>query len=435
MGLWDRLFGRKAPAVEPPVPAPPAAAVNEVRTVDPREYLLKQVEALLREDPKVEQVERQPDSYGLRITRSGRQGSVFLDNLFADTREMPPEARTQVIQRFLRSLWMDGAEPLTWEEARHRLLPVLRASTFGMAQLSRLEPDRELVGRRTLPFLLELLVVDLPESAMYVQRRHLQEWNVGEEEAFSAAHANLGRLGDDAELYDREPGPIWSVDSGDTYETSRLLQPGFLASFASRVEGRPIAILPERSTLLISGDANPATVARLCESGEREYEAASRRLTPALYSVDDAGRVVPYQRPGNDALAQRVRLAHARLAMSEYAAQKEALDKVHQAREVDVYVANLGAVARKKDERPITWCVWSRDVKALLPRADVVVMNLGDKDIFMVPWADVERLVPESLTPVPELWPPRHRTGEWPTPEALETLRAASVDLEQHDAP
>ncbi|WP_163991696.1 DUF1444 domain-containing protein [Pyxidicoccus caerfyrddinensis] len=433
MGFWDRLFGRKAPA---PQPAVSARVENPVRTVDPREYLLKQVENLLRAEPKVEKVERHPDSYGLQFTRDGRQGSVFLDNLFADTRDVPPEARTQLIQRFLRSLWQDGPDSLPWEEVRRRLLPVLRSSTFGMSQLAQLESDRELVGRRTLPFLRELVVVDLPESAMFVQRRHLREWGADEEAAFAAAHDNLAGLPlDGVELYDRAPSPIWSVDSGDTYETSRLLHPGFLASFAGRVEGRPIAILPERSTVFIAGDANPATVARLCESGEREYEAASRRLTPALYTVDDAGRVVPYVRPGNDALAQRVRLAHVRLALSEYAAQKESLDKLHEATHVDVFVANLSAVARKKDERPVTWCIWSRDVDTLLPRSDVVAMNPGNQDVFMVPWEDVERLAPGCITPVPESWPPRHRTHSWPAPDVLARLSAARVELEDYVGP
>ncbi|MCY1018868.1 DUF1444 family protein [Pyxidicoccus sp. MSG2] len=433
MGFWDRLFGRKAPEPQPAVPAP---AANAVQTVNPREYLLKQVEALLRAEPKVEKVERHPDSYGLQFTRDGRQGSVFLDNLFADTREVPPEARSQLIQRFLRSLWQDGPDSLPWEEVRQRLLPVLRSATFGMSQLAQLESDRELVGRRTLPFLRELLVVDMPESAMFVQRRHLQEWGADAEAAFAAAHENLAGLPlDGVELYDREPSPIWSVDSGDTYETSRLLHPGFLASFTGRVEGRPIAILPERSTVLIAGDANPATVARLCESGEREYEAASRRLTPALYTVDEAGRVVPYLRPGNDALAQRVRLAHVRLALSEYAAQKESLDKLHEANSVDVFVASLSAVARKKDERPVTWCVWSRDVDTLLPRSDVVAMNPGNQDVFMVPWEDLERLMPGCLTPVPEAWPPRHRTTAWPAPDVLERLSTARVELEDYVGP
>lgn len=431
MGFWDWLFGRKAKTATPSVPAASAAPA-----VDPREYLLKQVEAVLRAEPRVEKVERHPELYGLVFTRDGRQGTVFLDNLYADTREVPPEARPHIIQRFLASLRHEGPDSHPWEDARQRLLPVLRAATFGLSQLAQLEEDRELVGRHTLPFLRELLVVDLPESAMFVQRRHLQEWGVDEAEAFAAAHENLAGLSlDGVELYDREPSPIWSIDSGDTYETSRVLRPGFLASFAGRVEGRPIAILPERSSVLIAGDANPATVARLCESGEREYEAATRRLTPALYTVDDAGRVVPYLRPGDDALAQRVRLSHVRLALSEYASQKEALDKLHEDKGLDIFVATLSAVARKKDGRPITWCVWSQDVDALLPRSDVVAVHTGSEDVFMVPWEDVQRLAPGCLTPVPDAWPPRHRTTASATPEVLERLRAARVDLEDYVGP
>jgi hypothetical protein len=436
MGFWDRLFGRKTPADAPgPAAAPPGAA-NEVPRVDPREHFLHQAETLLREDPAVEKVERHPEAYGLNVTRAGQHGSVFLENLFSETRELPPAERAHVLKRFLAQLWQEGPDQYTWEEARERLLPVLRTATFGMPQGNPSEPDPELVGRHSLPFCLELLVLDLPESTMFVQRRHLAEWGTDEDAAFAAAHANLAALGDaGVELYDTTPGPIWTVDTGDTYETSRLLRPGFLASFAGKVEGRPIAILPERSTLLIAGDAHPATVARLCESAEREYEAATRRLSPALYTVDDAGRVVPYLRPGNDALASRVRLAHVRFALGEYTAQKEALDRAHAARGEDIFVASLSALARNKDERPMTWCVWAHDVHALLPRSDVVAVSTGPKAFFMVTWAQVERLAPGCLVPEPGLWPPRFRTTTWPAPEALERLRAAAIDFENYDEP
>ncbi len=432
MGFWDRLFGRKAPAVAPALPAPPG---NTARSVDPREAFFQQVEAVLRADPKVEQVQRLPGSDTLGVTRAGRGVRVFLENVFADTRELPPEARVQVIQRFLGSLWQEGQVLPSWEEVRRYLRPVLRASTYGLEQLAA---NPGLLGRRTLPFLLELVVVDLPESPTFyfAERRHLQEWGVDEDTVFSEARANLaGLVQTGVGLYDREPSPIWSVDTGDAYEPSRLLHPGFLASFAGRVDGRPIAIIPERSTLLIAGDANPATVARLCESGEREYVASARRLSPALYTVDDAGHVVPYRRPGGDALAQRVRRGHVALAMAEYAAQKVALDKLHEANGVGLYVTNLGGIDREKDARPITWSVWAQGVSALLPRADLVALNPGPDDFFLVPWADVERLAPGGLTPVPDLWPPRHRTTAWPSPDVLEQLRAAQVDLEEYDSP
>ena len=184
------------------------------------------------------------------------------------------------------------------------------------------------------------------------------------------------------ELYDEEHGPLWTVETRDTYETSRLLRPGFLASFAGRVEGRPIAILPERSTLLIGGDARPEMVERLSESAERGVRGCVPRcLTPALYTVDDAGRVVPYVHPGQDVLANRVRLAHVRLALAEYSAQKEELDALHEAQEVDLFVASYSATARKRDESPFpgvsgrtTWtpCCRRRTWSPCVPRRKVM---------------------------------------------------------------
>ncbi|WP_426755660.1 DUF1444 family protein [Myxococcus sp. Y35] len=399
---------------------------------------MRQVEALLRADPTVEKVVRRTGDYGLDISRAGSNCTLYLDNLFADTRELPPEQRVQLIQRYLRALWQEPPDSLPWEQARELLLPVLRASTFSMSLHPQPEPDRELVGRRTLPFLRELLVMDLTESAMFVQRRHLEKWGVTEDEAFDAAHANLARLPDEGvELYDEEHGPLWSVETRDTYETSRLLRPGFLASFAGRVEGRPIAILPERSMLLIGGDARPEMVARLTESAEREYAAASRCLTPAMYTVDDAGRVVPYRHPGQDALANRVRLAHVRLALEEYSAQKESLDARHQAQDVDIFVASYSATARKRDELPISWCVWPPDTDALLPETDLVAVHPSkdSEEFFMVPWAEVQRIAGGCFTPVPELWPPRHRTTGQPSPEMLAQLRAAKVSFEDVTLP
>ncbi len=433
MGFWGRLFGRKSSTAAAVPPGPSTAW-----TVEPREALMRQVEALLRADPTVEKVVRRTEDYGLDITRAGSSCTFFLDNLFADTRELPPEQRVQLIQRYLRALWQESPDSLPWEQARELLLPVLRASTFGMSLQPQPAPERELVGRRTLPFLRELLVMDLSESAMFVQRRHLEKWGVDEAEAFAAAHANLSRLPDDGvELYDQEHGPLWTVETRDTYETSRLLRPGFLASFAGRVEGRPIAILPERSTLLIGGDARPELVARLAESAEREYAAASRCLTPAMYTVDDAGQVVPYRHPGHDALAHRVRLAHVRLALAEYHAQKEALDALHKEQDVDVFVASYSATARKRDELPISWCVWARDVDALLPETDMVAVShaANADDFFTVPWTEVLRIAGGCLTPVPELWPPRHRTTGKPSPEVLAQLRAAQVTFEDVSLP
>lgn len=423
MGFLKKLFGLEKS--------------DEQESVSPREYLLREVESALGADSTVSEVARLPEEYGLRFKKNGEEIQMFLDNLFAETRELSPEHRAETIRRFLGAFQGGGASQVTWEEAQEKLLPVVRSATFGTVLPAGVDGSaKHMVERRTIPFLRELLVLDLPDASMYVQQDHLKEWGVTEEEAFTSAFANLDLIHEvGVELQDEKPSPLWSVDSNDTYEASRLLHPGFLASFSGRVKGRPVAAIPTRAALVITGDGDPAQLSRLCEFAEREFEASPRGITPALYTVDDAGRVVPYLRRGDDELAQRVRRAHVRFAMGEYTTQKEQLEAWNEANDVDVFVASFGALVRKTDDRPITWCSWGNEVDSLLPETDVVALQVGEKDFFMVPFREVKRLATSCLAPVPTMWPPRHRTTGWPADSVIEQLRAAQVDFNSFTDP
>src|SRR5262249_46032673 len=142
------------------------------------------------------------------------------------------------------------------------------------------------------------------------------------------------------ELHDEVHGPLWIVASNDSYEASRLLVPGWLASFRDRVDGNPIAIVPERSLLLVGGDARVEMVERLLDKAEGRFVASTRSVSPALYTVDADGRVIPYVGYAGHPLETRLRLAHERLAAYEYDCQKRALDELHEQRGHDVFVAS-----------------------------------------------------------------------------------------------
>nr|BDT38254.1 DUF1444 family protein [Myxococcus sp. MH1] len=420
MGFFKKLFGF-------------GKKVEDTQAaVDPREYLLRETESVLNADPAVSQVTRLPGEYGLSFLYHGKEMRTYLENLFAETREVSPEERTRIIERFISAISSPSGSSLTWEEARERLLPVPRAASFGGQMPTGAHASSFMVERRTIPFLRELLVVDLPETSMYVQPDLLEQWGVSVDEAFQAAYAHLDTLRDvGVELQEERPSPLWSVDSNDTYEASRLLLPGFLASFAGKVKGRPVAAIPTRSMMLITGDQDPVMLERLCDVAEREHEASSRGISFALYTVDDAGRVVPYRRPGDDALAQRIRGNHVRFAMVEYGEQKALLEAQHQSSELDVFVPSFSVIVRERDSRPISWCSWAREVDSMLPETDVVIVEAaqeGSDELCMVPFADVLRLAGHCLTPVPGAWPPRHRTLSWPDDAVLEKLRAAKVD-------
>ncbi|NTX40869.1 DUF1444 family protein [Myxococcus sp. CA033] len=422
MGFWKKLFGLAKAGSE--------SSASPPETVSPREYLWREMEAALKAVPTVTEVTRLPDDYGLRFLKNGEAVQMYLDNLFAETREVSPDERAQQIGRFLSAFAGESRDKLSWKEARKRLLPVVRSATFGLMAPPGESRPRPMVERRTIPFLRELLVLDLPDATMYVQHDHLKEWGVSEAKAFKSAFANLDRIhASGVELQEENPSPMWSVDSNDTYEASRLLHPGFLASFTPRVNGRPIAIIPTRSTLVIAGDGDPALLKRLCTLAEREHEASTRGISPALYTVDDAGHVVPYRLAGNDEFAQLVRRGHLRLAMGEYATQKQLLEAQHAAEDVDVFVASFGVLVREQDNRPISWSSWSKDVDTLLPVTDVVAIQAGEEDFFMVAYPDVTRIASRYLSFMPELWPPRYRTIAWPSNAVLNELRAAQVDL------
>lgn len=365
MGIFD-FFKRKPP--------PAAAPANErVRNVDPREVLLREAEAVLRSDPKNGKVSRLENQFGLAVERNGDTRQVYLNNLFAETRELPPEERRNRILFFLTSISEDHDEG--WDEVQSMLRLVLRPCTAN----ALIAPDGQLdvpMARPAMPFLNALVVVDRPTSMAYVSQKLAEGWEVTPEEVFAAASKNLGAFEGELEVYDRRHGPLFTLPGTDDYAASRLLVPGWLASFQGKVEGRrPLAIVPERSTLFVGGDANPELVKWLAETAQREFDAANRSISPAVYTVDDAGQVVPYQR--TDALGPLLRRGHAILAAREYSEQKAVLDAFHEKHDLDLFVATA-TLMMMKDGRPFSYCVWPDGIEALLPRTDMVVVMGGE---------------------------------------------------------
>jgi uncharacterized protein YtpQ (UPF0354 family) len=425
MSFWSKWFGRKSSS-----PDTAEATGTPTPETDPRELFLEHVARRLRARETTDSVTRHEQDFGLRAVISGREVSLFLHRLYADTRELSPEARERAIEHFLTALSQTPAKTrLSWEEARPRLRPVLRTVTFGQG-VEPAQTGHALVGHDVLPFLRELISIDYEDRAAYLQHEEFESWGVSFEDVLAAAHANLARAVPlSTELYERTPGAIWSIESDQFHESSWLLRPGFLASFAKKVEGRPIAIVPDRGTLWIAGDAHPETVARLCESAEREYQASARATSPALYTVDESMRVVPYEQPLEDELAYRVRRGHRLLAACEYAAQKQQLDQAKGGEEEGGYfVANVSLASPKGSPETFSYCVWSDELgpKDLLPEVDLVALRETKEHVLLVPWSEVRRIVGDRLVAEPTLTPLRYRPTAWPTPEMFEQLRAVA---------
>jgi hypothetical protein len=241
---------------------------------------------------------------------------------------------------------------------------------------------------------------------------------------FAAARENLaGR----AALISGTPGDggravLRFVDDGNGYFTSMLVLDGFLAGFADRVGGRPVAFIADKDSLLVTVDL-PDALPKLFELVEEQFREAVRSISPVGYTVDDAGRVVPYQGPAGSAVARSAHRAEVLLASSEYAGQKEALEARFEAEENDVFVGSV-LVAQRPDESVFSVAVWGFDVDTLLPEADFVAFQ-ADHEQLTVPFAVA--VAEASLVPEPDYVPTRYRVTSWPPEPVMSRLRAQSI--------
>lgn len=437
MGFFDRakraLFGGSA---TPPERAPSSAvpgAAQSAESVSPEQAFVNQVLEVLHREERLVRVEQDAeDVLTLRVwlEDSDQPAVLFLNNLRRDTLELPPDEKLANIERFVGIFTQDSSTE--WSDVEGSLVPLLRTSAFvGYMQLEAL----------VQPFaghLLEVVGIDRPDSIAIATLEQLEEWPISAQQAFDSAR-QLMRSCADAERLERwdpeAPYAMWQLVTEDSYESSRLAVPGWLAGYAERVEGRPLCIVPARNFLVLSGDQDPAAVCRLFETALAEFQSASRVLSPMVYCADQAGNVVEYEPPGDHparGLYQRNRLL---FDLAEYEDQKQKLEEDLEEQGVDVFVASLSVITKADDPTQyLSYAVWVEGVDTLLPKADFVALMRsanGDQaaDHFMVPWETALVLTEELMQEEAGVLPKRWRLKSFPGPALLEALRATAVEL------
>jgi hypothetical protein len=385
--------------------------------------------AIVRAAPQVTGAERMPDDFAILYQVGERVGRIVLHNLFHELAELDPEERRQRLRGVIGSMMGAPEIPRDWAAVQPLLRPVVRALSFlGTGDLTAAGP----VWRTFAPFLAELVVIDGPTTMSYVTRGDLERWQITAAQAHGAARDNLAA--DTPLLCAKTPGEegpeaTWIVDSRDSYESSRLLLPGWLAGFAARVGGRPVAIVPHRGMLWVTSAESAAHLQILADAAGREFDDSPRAISPALYSVDDDGDVVAFEPAPDHPLAGVVRAGHLRLAEHEYAAQQPRLEGELEAAGTDLFVARFRVLEVEGRPRH-SFCVWGHHVDSLLPHTDLVAIfdEQADEPVF-VPWDAVRSRIGALWQPW-DAAPARVRTQGYPTGALLRELRGHAVFLD-----
>jgi hypothetical protein len=366
-----------------------------------------------------------PEAFAIVYERDG-SGTIYLHNTYRETLDASPEERADRIQRLLTILSSSAGE-MSWAQARPNLRPVLRGVSFGLSVpgATTVDNPKRLLYRPALPYLNELVVIDEPTSMAYVTHVRLNEWGVTPDEVFAAARENLAPAADAIVLGPTEgrPSLLRFVDDGNGYYSSMLLLDGFLAGLSGHVGGRPIGFVAHKDTLLVTSADEPGNLPKLFELVEEEFREAVRSISPVGYTVDEAGRVVPYHGPQGTDAARAAHRAEVILASSEYAGQKEALDAQFESEDVDIFCASV-LVAERPDRSLFSVAVWGHDVDSLLPEAEYVAFQ-GDGETLTVPFPVV--VAEAGLSPEPFYTPTRYRVTRWPDEAVMARIRPRAV--------
>jgi len=352
-----------------------------------------------------------------------------LDNLYLDYCRSTRNERQTQIERFIAGMTAEDI-PDSFLDAQPNLLPVLRH--LAGLELSLLSMDEErqkgdfFTQFAMQPFSEELAIgiaFDSEVSIQQVGNKTLETWGKTLDEVLAVALDNLRHKA--APKFEEISPGFFVSQFDDYYDASRLLLPEL--AWQLPLNGNPVAMVPNRICLLITGDRDEAGLEAMLATAEGLLRDQSRPLGTEMFRLDGTAWT-PWKPSG----AVEIRLHDLRIQMraGDYKAQQEVLSATAERRGEDVFVATFGLTKQPNDDRIFSYSVLTKSVHTWLPKTDRVCANdLDTKEQLMVPWSVFESAAGDILEPMSYVLP-RYRVAKDLGQQQLEILRTWLKDSE-----
>ncbi len=366
------------------------------------------------------------------ILLDGTQGWVInLHNIYREYCQAARKDRSAVLEKFVNSLKVTDV-PATWPEARTHVMPILRARAQSeymrlTSQLQKTDkPYRELAApfgddaQLMLGFDSELNITTLAHD-------HLERWQVSFELALAQAMDNLrDRTGDKfVDLGEGVLAGCWD----DAFDSSRILLSDLAyraASGRTQIGSEPVLMIPTRGCFLLTSASNEAGQIHMLSYARQAIEQEGRFVSSAMYRPQP-GKIELFQ-PQSALVARHLGDLKRECLQDDYVSQADLLEKVHQAQQIDVFVAKYQILENNSDGSLASYCAWVKGVEGLLPQTDLVaLLVIGPDDEIqsqkMVAWDELQALVGDMLQ-AQDGYPVRYRVTDFPTAEQMAQLTA-----------
>lgn len=353
-------------------------------------------------------------------------GRAFLSNIFANCRDADEESRGVAIDHFVSSSLNTPSIPNDFESARQHLMPVIRGPAYNSLNrlhLSLLDMDTSELGwicQPLAPGLAVGLAYDTRHALTMVNESSFNQWGEELGRVLNIAIDNLRNATRPDGFVEQQPGVFVSCWN-DSYDTSRILLTDYV--YRLSVEGNPVAFLPNRHRLWITGDRDIAGLRYVLTVGQESHILEGHPLSPELYVLAD-GKWTDYV-PDEPILCELCLSIRRDSEAWDYHQQKTDLEELHKKRKLDIFVASFQVFETQSDKSRFSQCVWSKGVDSLLPKTDRIAIVVDDqcKDIICIGWNQAIAVVHELMEQDPELLPVRYRVKTFPTQTQIARLR------------
>lgn len=396
MGILDRFFG------------PPTA-----------DKFARQIIEVFRETGSDRSYEYDSEQFRL-VGGEGGKEILNLQNFYAEHCGLPRKLRKQHLRQVVRGVLQSQLElPDEFEHAK----PDLRPKLWMRAAFTKLNLRQKIEGGEGMDVPLYPLgehlsigiVYDLPHSMRSLTNGDLKAWDTSWYEALEAARHSL----EDCDFtFARIGDGLYASLTGDNYDASRILLQPIIEQL--EVDGAPVAMVPNRDCLLITGENDQMGISMMAELAARALD--DPRPMSAHPLRLDGDQWVDWMPPKSHPAYPGLALLQTQFLSQEYADQKLLLDQYHESERIDIFVASCSALQSKDTEEIFTYCVWGEGVDALLPKTDRIMFALESGGIASGQWDEVIPIVGDLIRREEEYYPPRFRVREFPSREQLEAI-------------
>lgn len=378
-------------------------------------------------DAGVVNVHYNEKDYSLKIGIDDKN-SVFLANSYADYCRAPRSKRRAVVARMTAAFVSVPTIPSDFASVKQNLIPLVRdAASFDLADLqfrargmdpTRLRcPTKTIVGN-----LVVSLAYDTEHSIMQVGHEAFNGWGVSFDEALKQAKDNLRDKTEPNGFAEYAPG-VYLGQWGDSNESARMLLTDLI--YRLSVYGDPVAFVPNRAQIWVTGSKNSEGIKTVLEIGEKSHF-EPYPVSPQLFLLNDG--VWEATRPDDPKQREHCLSLERRREGMNYNEQKQSLDMIHDREGVDVFVASY-SIQTKPDGTNQSICVWANGVDSLLPKTELIALLVDEdgKDFIWVTWETAMRIAGNLVEVEPGLVPTRYRVRDFPNDQQVAHLRANSA--------